>query len=230
MSSKHLTTLRAKGTTASAPADPVKVSGNNASGLTPQKQSSMIPVKRMHLADVTAGADYMHLELDDVRIVSRDEPKIQPLKTGKGARQVVKLFFTARLRLDQNGEPRGESYTAELGLWGPVGEVCPTLPKVGDVYRIRGFSDLTPSGMFDKWHTVQFTSNWADIKFQKVEDDGEIPWEKLLNPTRSMKVIKPSPSVPSTLTPSKFCPDCGGALQGTNVRTHCSNGLPHMFV
>jgi len=192
--------------------------------------SQTIPHKRIHLADVTCNADYMHLELDEVRVVERMDPTHR--KVGKGPRQVVKLFVTARLRMDTNGEPRGECNTAEIGIWGALGDVPPSFPQVGDVVRIRGITDLTPTGVFDKWHSVQIVSNWTDIKFQAVEDNGEIPWEKLLNPNRTMGRSKSSvsgqPQQP-TPSPSKFCQDCGGALQGPNIRTHCYNGMPHMF-
>jgi len=193
---------------------------------------------RLHLADVTPSVDYLKLEVDAVRILSRAEPTIKSLPSGKGSRQLVAFFVGARPRLDSDGSPRSEPLCAQLSVWGPVGDAVPAAPRVGDVLRISGFTGCKSTAPFDRWHYIELQSDWTELKYENLQDDGSIPWEKNLNPHRTVNsnasptttISTPSCTMTSAQVTSavkKFCCDCGGSLVGASRRTHCDNGRPH---
>lgn len=222
ITSSH-TLVTPSGTT---PSTPSKIEANS----TPKKLNDILaptnprpPPLRLHLADVTPSTDYLRLELEEVRVVSRADPIIKSLS--KGPRQVVAMFVVARPRIDANSIAIEEPNCVQLSLWSPVGAVVPQTPQVGDIVRIRGFTACKPTYPFDKWHTVELQSDWTEIKFDHLPDDNSLPWEKALNPKRTIHMKQTTPQAP--VATKKFCPDCGGALTGNNRRTHCENGLPH---
>lgn len=142
---------------------------------------------RMHLGDVTPLTDYLRLELDQVRLISREGPGIKARKDNKGPRQLVVMYFTAKPRLDIVGQVIPEPSCLQLSIWGPVGEVVPDAPHVGDVLRVRGFNASVATAPFNKWHPVELVSSFAELRFEKLPDDDAIPWEKSLNPYRTIQ-------------------------------------------
>ena len=206
---------------------------------------------QFHLADLTPLVDFLHAEIDKVRIVSRADPLIKALPNGKGARQLVTFFLAARPRFHPDGTQRSEPSCVQLSVWGPVGEIVPQAPRVGEVVRIRGLTGVKPTYPFDKWHAIELQSSWQDLQVVPCEEDASLPWEKNLNPNRTVQTARSQSSVqappqgastsvmtsvldpPSVLAPPgvlaqpKYCAECGGALLGPGRRTHCANGTPH---
>jgi len=154
------------------------------------KSSSGQPVVQyvqQHLADVTPLSDYIHLQLEPVRVVTRSEPSVKGMKNGAPSRQMVSFYLTARPRLDAKGRLMNEPSSVQLTIWSAMGAPVPLEPAVGTVVTVRGFTGCTSTGTFDKWHIVELTSQWDSVRFETVQDDGAIPWEKLLNPRRTIQ-------------------------------------------
>jgi len=198
-----------------------------------------VAVARCHIADVTPLTDYLRLVLDDARVVTRTEPVIRGLSKGKGSRQLVNIFLAARPR-----PGRVEPTCIQVSVWGPVGEVVPTSPAVGDILRqARGFTSSVATAPFDKWHPVELQTTFADFQFDVVADANTIGWERELNPNRSVIDRRPSTSTstPPIMTSSlaqlpspsptpakpKFCPECGAALIGVGRVAVCTDGSLH---
>jgi len=150
------------------------------------KQAPAITFVRKHVADVVPTVDFLHLELDDARVVSRTEPAIKGLSNGKGARQLVQLYVTGRNRTDTNGQSLNEAITIPISIWGAVGDIVPTSPQVGDIVRLRGFTGCVGTTPYDKWHKVELSTNFFDLHVQVLPEDTSIPWERYLNPNRTI--------------------------------------------
>ena len=139
-------------------------------------------------------------------------------------RDVYCLFLTDASGQKNTQNPSG-ARTIMCSLWHTAGAPLQNAPPVrGAVVLVRGFTGVTPTGSFNRWHEVELVGTMDGIIIVDQPEDQALPLVKALNPLRTLYQRNPQPltsqgpamsllASPTTLTPTtRFCSLCGSCL------------------